>query len=181
MERDLVERAQRGDEHAFAELAFAIGDRLFAVAYRILRDSDLADDAVQQSLVSIWRELPALRDRDRFGAWSYRLLVNACYREARRARRWQANLQLVDPPDPGGDPQLSVADRDQLERAFRRLKPEQRAAVVLQYYLGMSLDEVAETLGIPVGTARSRIHYAKQSLRAALEADARPAAEGRQA
>ncbi len=181
MERTLVARAQRGDEHAFAELAFAIGDRLYAVAHRILRDTDLAEDATQQAIVTIWRELPALRDTDRFMAWAYRLLVNACYRETRRSRRFQAVVHLIHSGTIADDPASAVANRDELERAFRRLSPEHRTVLVLQYHLGYSLEQIADTLGIPAGTVRSRIHHAKRHMRAAIDADARQAAGGRSA
>lgn len=174
MERALVELAQRGDEEAFASLARMAGDRLMAVAYRILRDVDRAEDAVQQAIVTAWRELPKLRDPDRFHGWLYRILVNACYAEARRSRRMDVRIQAL-PVDPGGgtDDFLSVEDRDQLERAFRRLPAEQRAVFVLHHYLGMRLSEIAETLDVPVGTVKSRLHYASATLRAAIEADAR--------
>jgi RNA polymerase sigma-70 factor (ECF subfamily) len=177
MDTDLVVRAQHGDEEAFASLAVAAGDRLHAVAHRILRDIDLAEDATQQALLTVWRDLPQLRDPARFDAWSYRLLVRACYAEARRTRRWAPNLRLVPADEPAAaDGTSSVADRDQLERGFRRLSIEHRAVVVLHHYLDMPLDEVAETLGVPVGTVRSRLHHAMRGLRAALDADARPTA-----
>ena len=174
MDTDLVTRAQRGDEEAFASLAVAIGDRLHAVSHRILRDIDLAEDATQQALLAIWRDLPKLRDPARFDAWSYRLLVHACYAEGRRTRQWGPNLRILPVDEPAGaDASSSVADRDQLERGFSRLRPEQRAVVVLHFYSGYSAAEIAEILGIPSGTARSRLHYATEALRAALEADAR--------
>jgi len=175
MDTELVVRAQRGDEGAFTSLAVAVGDRLHAVAHRILRDTDLAEDATQQALLNVWRDLPQLRDPARFEAWSYRLLVRACYAEGRRTRRWAPNLRLLPADEPMGADGLSmVVDRDQLERGFRRLSIEHRAVVVLHHYLDMPLDQVAETLGVPVGTVRSRLHYAMQGLRAALDADARP-------
>lgn len=175
MERALVELARDGDEEAFASLIRMAGDRLMAIAFRILRDVDRAEDAVQQAIVTAWRELPALRDPDRFGGWLYRVLVNACYVEARRTRRWDANVRVLTPDMTGGssDPFLSVDDRDELDRAFRRLPPEQRAVFVLHHYLGMRHAEIAETLAVPVGTVKSRIHYASATLRAAIEADAR--------
>jgi RNA polymerase sigma-70 factor (ECF subfamily) len=177
MDIDLVRRAQAGDEQAFASLAVAAGNRLHAVAHRILRDTDLAEDATQQALLAIWRDLPELRDLARFDAWSYRLLVRACYAEGRRTRRWTPNLRLLPADEPSSAEGLSsVIDRDQLERGFRRLSVEHRAVVVLHHYLEMSSDEVAQTLGVPLGTVRSRLHYAMRALRSALEADARPAA-----
>ena len=177
MDTDLVVQAQRGDEEAFASLAVAVGSRLHAVAHRILRDLDLAEDATQQALLSIWQDLPQLRDPARFEAWSYRLLVRACYAEARRTRNWTPGLRLVDTDDdaPTSDAFSSVADRDQLERAFRRLSVDHRAVVVLHHYLDLPLPRVADALGIPEGTARSRLYYAMRGLRAALDADARPA------
>ena len=175
VDTELIGRAQHGDEEAFASLAVAAGDRLHAVAHRILRDIDLAEDATQQALLTVWRDLPQLRDPARFDAWSYRLLVRACYAEARRASRWMPNLRVLPAAEPGGaDGTSSVADRDQLERGFRRLSIDHRAVVVLHHYLDMPLDEVAETLGVPVGTVRSRLHHAMRGLRAALDADARP-------
>jgi RNA polymerase sigma-70 factor (ECF subfamily) len=174
MDTELVVRAQRGDEGAFASLAVAAGDRLHAVAHRILRDTSLAEDATQQALLTIWQDLPQLRDPARFDAWSYRLLVRACYAEGRRSRQWQPGLRLLDADRPMDDASGDIADRDQLERGFRRLSIEHRAVVVLHHYLDLTLDEVAEALGVPVGTVRSRLHYAMRGLRAALDADARP-------
>jgi RNA polymerase sigma-70 factor, ECF subfamily len=175
MNTDLVIRAQRGDEEAFASLAVTLGGRLHAVAHRILRDLDLAEDATQQALLDVWRDLPQLRDPARFEAWSYRLLVRACYAEGRRARRWTPNLLLLPTDEAAaGEGLSSVVDRDQLERGFRRLSVDHRAVVVLHHYLDMPIDHVADTLGVPVGTIRSRLHYAMRGLRAALEADARP-------
>jgi len=172
----LVERARAGDEEAFASLARAAGDRLLAIAFRILRDLGLAEDAVQQTLVLAWRELPSLRDVDRFDAWLRRLLVNACYREARRGRQWAANVRVLPMEQPSRtDDFATVVERDQLERGFRRLPPEQRAVFVFHHYLGLTLAEVAAELGVPLGTVKSRLHYATNALQAALEADLRPA------
>ncbi|MDQ3688609.1 MAG: sigma-70 family RNA polymerase sigma factor [Chloroflexota bacterium] len=177
MDTDLVTRAQHGDEEAFTSLAVAAGDRLHAVAHRILRDLDLAEDATQQALLAIWRDLPQLRDPARFDAWSYRLLVRACYAEGRRSRHWTPNMHLLCSDEPmQADGSSSVVDRDQLERAFRRLSIDHRAVVVLHHYLDWPLDRVADTLGVPAGTVRSRLHHAMRGLRAALDADARPPA-----
>jgi RNA polymerase sigma-70 factor (ECF subfamily) len=174
MDTDLVVRAQRGDKEAYAILATDIADRLLAVARRILRDIDLAEDATQQALLSIWQDLPQLRDAARFDAWSYRLLLRACYAEGRKQRRWTPNLHLLAADEPTrGDGMGSVVDRDQLERGFRRLSIDHRAVVVMHHYLDMPLDQVADTLGIPIGTVNSRLHYAMRGLRAALDADAR--------
>jgi RNA polymerase sigma-70 factor (ECF subfamily) len=174
-DQDLVRRASGGDQDAFTRLAASAVDRLYAIAYRILRDPDRAQDATQQALLGAWRDLPTLRDHDRFEAWLYRLVVNACYAESRSQRRHIARIRAlpIDPP-PVPDTALSVADRDELEHAFRTLTPEQRAVVVLHHYQGYPLTEIAATLGIPSGTARSRLHYATRQLRAAVEAGRRP-------
>lgn len=180
MQRSLVEQAAAGDQRAFEALVRQSADRLFAIAYRILRDHDGAEDALQQTLFTIWDELPRLRDPDRFEAWSYRVIVRASIAEARRERRGGPVVQLL-PDDPAAgavglpdvDDIAAIADRDQVQRGFRRLKPDQRAILVLQHYVGLSLSEIADVLGIPVGTAGSRIHYAAQALRAALDADGR--------
>jgi RNA polymerase sigma-70 factor (ECF subfamily) len=175
VDAELIGRAQQGDEEAFASLAVAVGDRLHAVAHRILRDTDLAEDATQQALLNVWRDLPQLRDPARFDAWSYRLLVRACYTEARRTRQWTANLHVLPTREStAGEGLSSIVDRDQLERGFRRLSFDHRAVVVLHHYLDLPLDEVADVLGVPAGTVRSRLHHAMRGLRAALEADARP-------
>jgi RNA polymerase sigma-70 factor (ECF subfamily) len=168
----LVERAREGDDVAFAELVDLDGDRCYAIAYRILRDVERAQDAVQQAFLLAWRELPRLRDPERFGPWLHRLLVNACYEELRRHRRWSTRIRAlpVDGPD-GPDPTVSVDDRDALDRAFERLTPQHRAVAVLHHHAGLPLASIAEAAGIPVGTVKSRLHYATRILREALATD----------
>jgi RNA polymerase sigma-70 factor, ECF subfamily len=174
MERRLVERAMHGDEDAFDQLVGRIGDGLHSVARRILRDASLAQDATQRALLDAWRNLPRLRDPDRFEAWCYRLLVNACYAEARREGRHRGNLRLLGADLPATpDPASRIVLRDQLDRGFRSLGVEHRTVVVLVHYQGLTAAETAEAMGTPVGTVRSRLHYALQHLRAAIEADAR--------
>ena len=179
MERELVERARAGDQEAFEAVVNLVSDRLYAIAYRILRDRDRAEDALQGALVRMWDDLPGLRDPDRFDAWSYRLVVHASYREAQRERRWSSRIRriAVDPLVEGGF--ARIAERDELEQGFRRLTPEHRAVLVLHFFLGLPVAEIAETLGIPAGTAGSRLHYAVRSLRAACEADSRGVAAWR--
>ena len=177
MERDLVIRAQQGDEDAFSTLALSLGDRWLNLAQRILRDTDLAEDATQQAIVAIWRQLPRLREPDRFEGWAYRILVNACRTEMRREQRAVPNLDFLPADGSVHDGVAGLADRDQLEQAFRRLKIEHRSILVLQHYLGLTLEQCAERLDIPVGTARSRSYYAKRQLRATLEADERAVAK----
>ncbi len=179
MDRDLVEAAQGGDREAYADLIRLRGDRLYAIAQRILRDVDRTEDAVQDALVIAWRDLRGLRDPERFDAWLHRLLVNVCIGQATRERRLTANLRVLPVEGPEApDELLSIADRDELERGFRRLPPDQRAILVLHHFAGYAPSEIAETLGIPAGTARSRLHTAHRAMRAALEADARVVLEG---
>ena len=175
MDTDLVILAQHGDKAAFGLIAARIANRFLAVSRRILRDIDLAEDATQQALLAIWRDLPQLRDPARFDAWSYRLLVRACYAEGRKERRWAPNLRLMPGDEPIADDTLSsIVDREQLERGIRRLSIDHRAVVVLYHYLDMPLDGIAEALDIPIGTAHSRLHHAMRGLRAALDAETRP-------
>jgi len=179
VDRDLVERARQGDREAFAVLVHQVSDSLFAVGFRILRDTGLAEDALQNALVLAWRRLPHLRDADRFEAWIHRILIHACYDEANRSRKWAANVRVlpVDGPSAPDDTSL-VAARDELERAFVRLPVDQRAVFVLHHYLGLPLVEIAEMLEIPPGTARSRLHYATLGLRKLLVAEPELALEG---
>jgi RNA polymerase sigma-70 factor (ECF subfamily) len=178
VDRDLVEQARRGDREAFTVLVHQVSDALYAVAYRILRDTGLAEDALQNALVLAWRRLPHLREAGRFEAWIHRILVHACYDEVQRSRRWSANVRVLPVNGPTtSDETSAVADRDELERAFQRLPVEQRAVFVLHHYLGLPLVEIAELLEIPAGTARSRLHYATHGLRTALRGDARPELE----
>jgi RNA polymerase sigma factor (sigma-70 family) len=173
VQRTLGDQAKRGDEEAFDALSRMVGDRCMAIAVRILRDSPLAEDAVQSALVVAWRELRTLRDPERFEPWLHSILTHECYAEARRRRRWTASITVLRyEPQDGGDT-LSVDDRDQLERAFRRLTLEQRAVLVFHRYLGLPLPEVATRLGVPLGTVKSRLHHATSALRASLEADER--------
>jgi len=181
VDRDLVEQARKGDREAFAVLVHQVSDSLYSVAFRILRDTGLAEDVLQNALVLAWRRLPKLRDLDRFEAWIHRILVHACYDESQRTRSWRGSV-IALPMELAGvtDETSQIADRDELERAFRWLTIEQRAVFVLHHYLGLPLVEVAELLGIPAGTVRSRLHYATRSLRTAIEAGAAiPVTEGR--
>ena len=173
MQTELVDRARHGDREAFGVLAGGAVDRLYATARHILRDAELAEDATQEALVRAWRDLPALRDAERFDAWLYRLLVNACNDVGRRRRRWRAEITVVSTEPSELDRATELADRDELERGLRRLTDAQRSVLVLSFYHGLSTDEMAVALDIPVGTVKSRLHYAIEALRAALAADER--------
>jgi RNA polymerase sigma factor (sigma-70 family) len=173
--RDLVERARAGDRAAFAELAAESIGRLFNVAQLMLRDRDLADDAVQETLVLVWRDLKGLRDLDGFEAWLHRVLVRCVYREADRERRRSVSTVQLASAGVERDTSSNVADRDAIERGFRRLRPEHRAVLVLHHYLGFTDTEAAAALAVPPGTIKSRLNRATSALRSALEADARAA------
>jgi RNA polymerase sigma-70 factor (ECF subfamily) len=181
MSRALVERAQGGDRDAYEQLARGAARRLFLIAQRIVRDTDQAEDVVQQTLVDIWRDLPSLRDPDRFDAWTYRIVVRHCRAETRRHRRIGGSVvdlsdEMAAPTDPIGD----VAVRDQLEHAFRSLSHDHRVVVVLHHYAGLSLGEIADILDIPYGTVGSRLHHALRSMRATIDTAERTTVRGGQ-
>jgi len=168
-QRDLVEQARKGDHDAFAALAGAAIVRLDAAARLILRDRELARDAVQDAMMRAWRDLPGLRDPEKFDAWLHRLTVHACIDAARHRRRRpiEVELTVLDAPSVA-DASSQIIDRELLDRGLRALEPEWRAVVVLHYYLGMPLPEVAGTLGIPLGTAKSRLHRSIGVLRSTV-------------
>jgi RNA polymerase sigma-70 factor, ECF subfamily len=177
VDTELVKRAQHGDREAFRLLAAEIATRLLAVSRRILRDLDLAEDATQQTLVAIWRDLPQLRDPARFDAWSYRLLVRACHAEGRRSRQWSPNLRILPTDEPAVSGGVeTVIHRDELETAIRRLSVDHRTVLVLHHYADIPIERVAQILDVPIGTVYSRLHHAMRAMRAALDADDRPVA-----
>jgi len=171
-QRGLVDRARRGDHDAFADLIDGRLARLDAAARLILRDGELARDAVQEALIRAWRDLPGLRDPDRFDAWLQRLLANACLDLVRRRKRRVIEVELtpIDAPSTV-DIATGLADREMLDRALAGLAPRHRAVVALHYLLGMPLPEVAASLGIPLGTAKSRLHYALAAMRTSVTAE----------
>jgi len=175
---ELVQRAQAGDEAAFDQLVGQLLDRVYAVAYRILGNRLQAEDATQQTLVTAWKRLPTLRDPARFEGWVHRILVNECRNELRQRRRDGRSLDAEDGRHAApGEAYDAVDARDALDRAFVRLSADHRAVLVLRHYLMLTSAEIAAALGVPPGTVHSRLHYATEALRAALEADTRtPAA-----
>jgi RNA polymerase sigma-70 factor, ECF subfamily len=174
VDRTVVERAQAGDLDAFASIAFELSDRLMGLAHRILRDHGAAEEALQVALLRIWKDLPSLREPNAVEAWAARILVRACQDSLRRTRRTGRVLQLLPNDDLVEDPTATIGEHHELEGAFATLSADHRAVVVLHYYRDMSLADIAATLDVPIGTVRSRLHYARRALRAALEAEAAP-------
>ena len=168
---DLVQRAHRGDHEAFERLAVRSIDRLHAIAWRVLRDPTAAEDAVQDCLVRAWRDMRALRDPERWDAWLYRLLLHACRDEQRRSQRRPLVVEIELAEDQRSTDGIeAVARRDELQRGFLKLSVEHRMALALHFYLGLRPAEIGRLLGIPEGTALSRLHYGGRALRTALEA-----------
>jgi RNA polymerase sigma-70 factor, ECF subfamily len=177
VQTELVERARHGDREAFGVLAAGAIDRLYAIARLILRDAELAEDATHDALIRAWRDLPTLRDVERFDAWLYRLIVRASADIGRHRRRWRAEVSLLSDEPSEPDRVSALADRDLIERGLRRLTDGQQSILVLHFYVGLSSSETADALDIPVGTAKSRLHYAIEALRAAMAADERSSVE----
>jgi len=159
--------------------------RLDTAARLILRDSELARDAVQEAMLRAWRNLRGLRDPSRFDAWLHRLTVNTCLDLARQRRSRIIEVELKpmhDTPVPDGLSHLT--DADYVERMLARLDPAQRAVVVLHYYLDLTLPETADALRLPVGTVKSRLHRALAALRVTVADDIAappPVSQGRYA
>lgn len=178
MRSSLVERAQHGDRGAFEALAVQAVDRLYSAAVLILGDRSMAEDAVQEALLRAWRGLPKLRDAERWEAWLHRVLVNACMDVAKRTRTSALELEpwfSVNEDDPF---ETEIDARDEVSQALARVNPHQRAVLVLRYFLGLSVPEVAEILHVPLGTAKSRLHNALGAMRAEVDAGRRVAIQG---
>lgn len=172
---ELLRRAQSGDHAAFEQIATLIARRLYATASLIIRDSDAASDAVQETLIEVWRNLAALRDPDSFEGWVRRILVRRCYRAIGASRRRRIEVQVLEVDQPTMSHEAWIGESDLLERAFRRLSPEHRAVLVIHHRIGLELAETADALGIPLGTVKSRLNRATLALRAALDAENRVA------
>jgi RNA polymerase sigma-70 factor (ECF subfamily) len=171
---DLVVRAQGGDHEAFDELVDRFGPELYRLAVAVIGPVAAAD-VTQEALIRVWSELPTLRDPDRFPAWARRILVNRC-RDAARASRRRASpvaIDLVARQQPVTIPDLAVAVErsSDLRTAIATLTVEQRTVIALHYAFGLTIREVADTLGVPVGTAKSRLSAAIAALRRQLERD----------
>ena len=174
MDERLVRQVQEGDQEAFRTLVVANHARMLRVAQGVLRDPHVAEDAVQQAFLDIWRDIRRLRDASRFEGWSYKLLLRVCYAEAKRMPEWVPDSRIPASAEPrAGDVFGVVVDRDQLSRGFQHLSTDHRAVIVLRYLLDLSPEQVAEALEIPRKTVYSRLGRAMDALRAALEAESR--------
>ncbi len=167
----LVERFVAGDRVAFEELMRAHEDRVFAVCLRVLGDREQALDAAQETFITLYRKAGQFSGRSAFTTWLYRVAVNTCYDQARKAKR-AAAVPLADtrdPVDPRSQDEISAVElRPDLEAALAQLPTEFRTAVVLSDLEDLSLQEVAEALDVPVGTVKSRVFRGRRLLAEAL-------------
>jgi RNA polymerase sigma-70 factor (ECF subfamily) len=177
----LVERARRGDRTAFEGLVDLYHDGAVRTAMAILGDESDACDAIQDAFLGAWRGLPALRDSERFEAWWKQILVNSCRAIGRRRRRATVREIPMDALDASHEPaddgpwkiEANGPSLEEIERAFGRLSIDERSILVLHHLERHSVVEIAAVLGIPVGTAKSRLFNARRSLERALGAQVR--------
>jgi len=177
MQRELVVKARNGDMDAYSDLVRLAHPRLFNVARLILRDSDRAQDAVQDALLLAWRHVRSLKNPDAWDAWLHRLTVRACYKlakEGRRRREIEVNVDLDPAMARVPDASTDVAEREWLMTELGQLDLDRRAVVVLHFYLDLTVDQVADVLDIPRGTVASRLYRGLDQLRASLSTEARP-------
>ena len=173
-EKGLILRAQAGDADAFTRLIERRQDALYRTAWAILREDADARDGLQEACVSAWRELPRLRDVDRFDAWLTRIIVNRCRTMLRARRRHRVRQIDIDIADESGMAPIgpeegdALAEREAIQRAFRHLSPDQRAVIVLYYLEERSIREVGAVLGAPEGTVKWRLFRARAALAKAL-------------
>jgi RNA polymerase sigma-70 factor (ECF subfamily) len=178
MRREVIELARHGDREAFEALASESVDRLYAIACLVLHDRSLAEDAVQDALIRVWRDLPQLRAAESFEAWTRRILVHACLDLARRERGRRAVHELPELLFGAERVEDDVADREAIGRGLQRLSLRDRTVLVLRFYLGLSVPEIANAMRVPAGTVKSRLHNAQEAMRAAIEADSRFTLQG---
>ncbi len=175
MERSLVERAQAGDRDAFEMLVRQKVDAVYRTAYAILGNPADAQDATQETFIAAWRNLPRLREPERFTAWLGRITTNACRMSLRHRRSVREIPMEVDADRSAvrtyASPDESVADAQAFDRAFERLPVEQRALLVAHHLEGQQLADMAAELEVPVGTVKSRLHTARAALERSLESE----------
>ena len=174
-EAALVRRCQAGDQEAFTRLVERYQSVLFGTAYLMLRDRGLAEDAVQEALIQIWKHLPSLRCQDSLRAWLVRIVVNEVKQQYRKKRVPMVSLEQVsemaDYVEDADTPMLGDENRDRIRRALEVLPGEQREAVVLRYFSDLTIPEIAKALGQREGTVKSRLSRALGHLREILGDD----------
>ena len=161
----LVRKAQRGDRDAFARLVETHQHRLFTLAVRELGSAADAEDAVQETLIRVWRALPRFRAHASFSTWLYRICLNAVSDQRSRSARG-SGTPLEDVAEPA-DPRDAIVERElsgALQQALAELDETYRTAVVLYDVLGRSYAEISEVLGVPEGTVKSRIFRGRVEL-----------------
>jgi RNA polymerase sigma-70 factor (ECF subfamily) len=174
MDRELIKRAQHGDETAFEALTVSVHPRLFRLAQGILRDPALAEEATQQAFIDAWRFLRRLPDPERFLGWSYRLVIDACSEELQRQSSEEtADAGPADVSVPTAGPFEIAIDRAGLARGFSRLPVEDRAVIVMRCQLDLAVAEIAELLSLGEAEVASRISAALTTLGASIEAGGR--------
>ena len=184
LDEALVRSAARGDVDAFEALAATRLDRCYRLAWSIVHNDADAADVTQEAFVAAWRTLPRLREPGAFDGWLNRIVANAALTVIRRRTR-RREVQSIPVAAAGDDVDTwdadqapnqaiesdAIVEREAMRRAFGRLRPKERAVLVLHHVDGRPVDEVARALGIPAGTVKSRLHAARRSLQAAMEAE----------
>ena len=177
VEPQLIEAARRGDREAFDAIVRTRLDTVYRTAFTILGNDSDAQDATQETFVAAWRNLPSLREADRFDAWLRRITINACRMAIRRRGTVrEISIDLPDTQQPmsaGAGPASLAAEAEVFDRAFARLSVDDRAILVLHHHEELGVAEIAERLGIPIGTVKSRLHRARGALQRALDRENR--------
>ena len=174
MDRSLVEQAQRGDRDAYDALVRAVAPRLYRTAHRIVRDFDAAQDATQLGLVAIWRELPRLRDPDRFEAWAYRLVVRYCLMELRSSGKHEFVQIEENFMEKDAFVHLDIEDTREgkltvMEKCIEKLPQEQRETISLFYLEQKCYKDVADITGYDLNKVKSYIQNGKRNLKICIE------------
>jgi RNA polymerase sigma factor (sigma-70 family) len=159
---------ERDSGEAFRQLSTGQVRSAFRLAFAILGDALEAEDAAQDAFTSAWRQRSTLRDTDRFEAWFGRILVNVC-RDRLRKRARARRLPSTEADELLADPWDAALNREALGQALAALDPDRRVIVILRFWTDLAVDDIAERLGIPAGTVKSRLHSSMRQLRAALE------------
>jgi RNA polymerase sigma-70 factor (ECF subfamily) len=153
----------------FSSVMVAHVDKAYRLAWAILGDDDEAQDATQEAFIKAWRNRRSLRDPDRLEAWLSRILVNSCRDRLRSRTRSGARLVELEDVQSAHDHVERASTRDELDRALDSLDPDHRIVVILRFWADLTVDDIAERIGVPSGTVKSRLHHSMRMLRACLE------------